>query len=454
MPKPKLTPEERKRLRLEKKAEKKKQALLKKRQQKFDHLEREVKYGNLTIKRHEKNWRSMLIKIAIPRMREDLEFAWHNFERVIDAKDFTISLLMDELKDAEEQYMCNLRNHVENIDKLIEMFRDRLEELNENNTRELEALQADAEKEAENIRLSSTDGENYLKTMLYSLELVRKNQEKKVRGELLSRIDEEGTKYSDIIQRMRGGLENGLIRMWNTTEAFLEEYKTRTARRNRDYLSLKEQDDSMQTVLKEQLNKIRHFYQLIKKLKENHGTLEKDRNNTIADLSDEKQFFCGAYATLKQHLIEDIATDQKNIFLLTTKSTESVSTLKKVKKKGELILTLSAISRKMETEKEKISSFPIPPTAKQGGKSTADLITTDSMNEELNLFWCKVAQADALRYSINEERIFLQRQNKILKAKIHKYCQCLDCPVLPPISEKKNVNVVDANRFMEKYTKY
>lgn len=62
-------------------------------------------------------------------MRNDLEFAWHSFERVIDCKDFTISLLMDELKFAERQYSMNFKNHLENIDKFIDMYHERLEEL-------------------------------------------------------------------------------------------------------------------------------------------------------------------------------------------------------------------------------------------------------------------------------------------------------------------------------------
>lgn len=454
MPKPKLTPEERKRLRQEKKAEKKRLAALKKKQQKFDHLEREVKYSGLTLRRHEKNWRRMLIKIAMPRMREDLEFAWHNFERVIDSKDFTISLLMDELNDAEEQYLFNLRSHIENIDRLIQMFRDRLQEFKENNECELEELQKDAEKEAEDIRLSAADGENYLKTMLYTLELARKKQEKRVRGELLSRIDEEDTKYADIIHRMRGGLEVGLARMWNNTQAFIKEYNARTARRNKEYLDLKQQDDSVQSVLQGQLQKIRNFYQLIKKLKDCYTKMYKDRNITISDLTDEKLFFSNAFSVFKNRLAADNATDKQNLILLTTKSKEAAAILSELKKKGEWILTLAAVCRKMETEKEKIMSFPVPPTVKQSGKSVTDLRALEYVSDDLNLFWCKVAQADALRYSINEERVFLQQQNKILKAKIHRYCQCLDCPVHPPVVKTKNVNVVDANHFMQKYTKY
>lgn len=124
-----LSPEERRELKKQKKIERKLRIAEKKKQIKRDHLEREVKYGRLTVQKYEKNWREMLIKVALPRMRDELEFAWHNFERVVDCKDFTISLLMDEIKDAEEQYMYNFRAHSENLEKLLWLFHDRLEEL-------------------------------------------------------------------------------------------------------------------------------------------------------------------------------------------------------------------------------------------------------------------------------------------------------------------------------------
>ncbi|CAH1967116.1 unnamed protein product [Acanthoscelides obtectus] len=136
-----VTPEEKKALKAEKKAEKKRKATEKKKQLKRDVLTRELKYSAVTYQRHEKEWRQLLIEKALPGMRDDLEFAWNNFERVIDCKDFTISLLMDEIRDAEQQYMLNYKNHVEHIDKLIDMFRERLEELAADNEHQLTKLQ-------------------------------------------------------------------------------------------------------------------------------------------------------------------------------------------------------------------------------------------------------------------------------------------------------------------------
>lgn len=125
----KLTPEEK----AEKKAQKKKQALEKKRQLKRDVLDRELRLADITLERHEQNWKEMLLKVALPRMKEELEFAWHNFERVIDSKDFQISLLMDELRLSGEQYMLNFKNHIENLEKLIKMFYNRLQEFKRDN---------------------------------------------------------------------------------------------------------------------------------------------------------------------------------------------------------------------------------------------------------------------------------------------------------------------------------
>lgn len=62
-------------------------------------------------------------------MRDDLEFAWHNFERIVDCKDFTISLLLEELRYAERQYSMNFKNHLENIDIFIDIYQERLEEI-------------------------------------------------------------------------------------------------------------------------------------------------------------------------------------------------------------------------------------------------------------------------------------------------------------------------------------
>lgn len=425
---PKLTPEEKKLLRAQKKAEKKRKAVERARQIKFDHLGREIKYGNLNIVRYEKKWKELLLRISIPHMRNELEYAWHNFERLIDTKDFTISLLMDEIRDAEEQYLLNLRQHNENIDRLIRMFHDKLQEMREDNHKHIQQLQSLATAEANAIKAIAADDENYLKTMLYGLEMESKAQAKQVRGEYLSKIDEEEKKAADMIQTLRSGLERKLEQLWNNTQQFIQEHEKRTSSRQKEYLTMKQQDDALQVILQQQLIKIKRFYDVIKNLRQRYTEVEKEQKNVIDDLILEKSYFNNIFFTLKHRLENDTAVDKKHLVLLTTKSNDVVKVLGDYKTKGKWILTLSAVFRKLETVWEKILPYPAPPTIKHTAKSTADLTANAEFdNDELYFFWHRVGQADATRYSMLEARELLIQENDMLRKKIHRFCQCLDC---------------------------
>lgn len=457
--KPKLTPEEKKALKAQKAAEKKRLAELKRRQLRHDHLSREIQFGELTRKRYEKKWKEMLVKISLPRMRSDLQFAWHNFERIIDSKDFTISLLMDEIKAAEEQYMLNLRCHSENIDSLITRFRDRLTELRQDSEGQIEAMRASAEEEIEEIKETAAQSEDYLKTMLFGLEMAKKEQEKLVRGDYLSKIDEETSKYGDIIQHLRAGLERTFTKLWDDEKDFLKNYTAQTEERRKAYIMLSQQDANLQKICYEQHMKLQNMQECIKKLKQQYADLQEAEGQKISDLMQERQYFADAFWTLRTRLAADRALDGTNLQILAVESNEATTFLEKTLKKGERLLELAAVCRKLETQEEKILPFPL--------RSSTDILAAHSdikideykNTSDLYLFWRRVAQTDAVRHSINEEREFLKRENKILKMKIHGYCQCIECPIEETCSNKpkrpgENINVVDGYHFQRGYNKH
>ncbi|KAJ8938791.1 hypothetical protein NQ314_011327 [Rhamnusium bicolor] len=419
--KPPLTPEEKKALKAEKKAEKKRLLIEKKKQLKRDVLGRELKYGDITIKRHAKDWRQMLIKIALPKMKEDLEFAWHNFERVIDCKNFIISLLKDEIRDAEEQYMMNVRNHIEHVEKLIDMFHVRLEELQQDNDTQLMKLQHKSEEEAEEIKLTAGEEETYLKTMVYMLEVARKEQKQNVRADYYSKLEEEETKYNQIVQRLRAILEKELQNVWKNTMRFLDTYNSQIKERKKEHNELKTQDDSLQILLCTQIEKIRKVLDYLKTLKQKY-------NDSQKLLGKKKDF------------------DQ--IVILTVNYNGTIEHLEKLKEKGEHILHVAAVCRKLETQEEKITPFPLCPI-----KDLTNMDETKEYVESLDLFWQRVAQVDASRYAINEEREFLKTENEILKMKLHQYCQCVSCPSTGNSLKRSGKYITEGVFEQQKYDK-
>lgn len=52
------------------------------------HLMREIELGTLNTMRYRMLWREMMMRIKIPRITEDVEIAWHNFDRALDIKDY------------------------------------------------------------------------------------------------------------------------------------------------------------------------------------------------------------------------------------------------------------------------------------------------------------------------------------------------------------------------------
>lgn len=53
-----------------------------------ERIMREIELGALNTKRYRTLWREMMMRIKMPRIAEDVEVAWRNFDRALDIKDY------------------------------------------------------------------------------------------------------------------------------------------------------------------------------------------------------------------------------------------------------------------------------------------------------------------------------------------------------------------------------
>ncbi|KAL1488423.1 hypothetical protein ABEB36_014896 [Hypothenemus hampei] len=450
---PKLTPEEKKALRVTKKAEKKKKQIEKKKQVKRDLLERELKYGALTLKRHERDWRQMLIDLTIPEMLKDLEFAWHNFERVVDSKDFIIGLLLDELDQANQQYFLNLKTHSEHIDQLIQMFSDRVNELQMDFQKQTEDLQGEHEKLVEQFTDSASDKEKYLKTILYILQMEMKEVKRTRHSDYFSKLEEQDSKQHQLIQRMKGILEQVHLQLWMDTMHFLDDYKNRIKQRKKQHNKLKTEDDKLQILINQQMEHIRKAYNTIRSLKLKKSELEKFLGRRLADLQSEFDFFTYALNTLRSNLSKDCQLDFRKLNCLTMNYNNVITHLENLEVTGKHILHVGIVCRKLETLEEKILPFP---NNFINEMSKSSLGKFKDYADVLDLFWQRVGNVDATRYSINEEREFLITENEILKRRLHDYCQCMKCPNFDPFKTKAKpcATITEGTSELKKYLKH
>ncbi|XP_068911882.1 dynein regulatory complex subunit 2-like [Tenebrio molitor] len=451
-----LSPEQRSELKKQKKLERKLRKAEKKKQLKRDHLAREVKYGQLTIQRYEKDWRAMLIKVALPRMRQELEFAWHNFERVVDCKDFTISLLMDELRDAEEQYMHNFRAHSENIDKLMGIYLDRLDELKLDYESEVALMEERCENELQDMKDVSNENLDYLKTMLYKLELDRKEHNRLKKGEYFSRLDEVDVKNQLLLQKLKAALETKYQNMFDEMKRFIKNYRKRIRDRKKEHNMLKEADDAIQELIAHQFKQIKRLYDIIRQLRQKYIDMKQTEGSKLLDLQAERQYFSYSFLTLRIKLENDKKDDFNKLVRLSECCAKAFDYLESLNKKGEMILTMAVVCRKLETKKEKILPFPLTntlfPDITDLERDSIDDI--EGVRPEMELFWQRLGQAFGVHYTLSREKKFLNEENELLIDTHNEYCERLLYPPIRPYTQTVAIPVTDGNFEIKKYSKF
>lgn len=428
MPKIKLTPQEKKELKRQRKEEKKRQAAIKKRQLKIDYLEREIKYGQLTLDKHEKEWKTMLVKISNENIRKELDYAWHNFERTIDTKDFHINLLMDEIKDAEEQYINRIRGHVEDIDKLLNIFKDRTLELKMDYEKEVNNMIREAKDINDKLNVNFKDSEHYFKMMIAGLQDARDRFIQNTMGDYIARLNEEDERYNDITALMRTILQLKLEAVWGEINKFIETEEKRIKGRLEGHRAYDEADKQMHVLINGQKFKIRKSQFELKKLKQRYDDMVHNETIRGSELLKERKYYVDRFYTLKNQLRQETEDDDENLMLLSIQSNSIIDYLKMIEKKGANILTISSVCSKYETEKEKVLPFPkIEPASvtyyMEDIKKKFEFNFVDLQN-----FWQRVGQADVVRNNMQEEVVCLEKQNKLLKERIHDYCKCFNCP--------------------------
>lgn len=57
-----------------------------------ERLKREIQLGSQNAIRLQQSWREIMMKIKMPNIKENIQNAWHTFNRVLDFKDYRHNL--------------------------------------------------------------------------------------------------------------------------------------------------------------------------------------------------------------------------------------------------------------------------------------------------------------------------------------------------------------------------
>ncbi|KAL1494121.1 hypothetical protein ABEB36_009770 [Hypothenemus hampei] len=130
-------------------------------------IKKEDTFARLNMSKINQNWHQIMRKIKVNEMKLEVEQLKKWMEHTIEQKNLKIAKLMNELEEAEEQYLNNFYSHSTHLDTIIRNQHDNIEKLQIQYQEELNNLMFQAKIERNGIEKRAKNEESYLKTLIY-----------------------------------------------------------------------------------------------------------------------------------------------------------------------------------------------------------------------------------------------------------------------------------------------
>ncbi|XP_061395331.1 dynein regulatory complex subunit 2, partial [Musca vetustissima] len=421
------------------KAEKKEQKL--KAQMEFrklemiDHLKRELALSKKTSLRNQKMWMDMCREIKLVQMKEELRSWEVKTNRVLTQKDEKIALILKEINETEEMHQRNFGNQMKTMDYLEAIFKlfqnvtrlhyeDQAREIlhdffneTEESKKIVNAYQANCENilHATNLTTSQTLQEDF------EIYLDKRN-------DLVNNEIEKRYNLRDSVAKKMEKLHKQLLEFLEALHnASLDPHKDLKVR------TLMERQRTFVSESKKLNDTESQFTRQNEELQGELRRVEAEAELKIKELKLEQKYFTDLRKDIESRMHADGLQMHEKLKILTTECYGILKSYQQLQKYGELLLSLAANCRKLQTESEKVvpwgdfretesDNFPQEDFTLQ----TVDLqshvdINEGDLKQQIELmrnFWQRQAIAEAQAILLEKQKHELLHENAIYIEKI------------------------------------
>lgn len=405
-----LSPEEKKARKAEKKAKKLREAEELRIKIRKDELAREVRTSQLNVEEHMKRWYMTNYSARFPFIKQEMEVAWHMFEHCLDVKEFVVAELMNRMDEARIQEAMTWQDFALKMDSIISDFEKRVSIANsEYQDQHLNLLaKARGNRLAEDV--SQVQLEEYLKTVLYIMEQQFTESNTIAQGEYMTRREEEGKKGQHATELLSGALEKNLHSTVTELRQTLTDYRESTDSRRKKMEASQLRDEYFMNMIKRQDIKMNKLYDELSNL-QGQVSAKYETRMVLEDLKKDREETYTEYMEVRARLTREANQDEANLLTLTCESNRVIKDLERILEKGEKILRLAALCRRLETQEEKVLPFGIP-------VDIPDSNNEGNVSEPFALFWRRFANANLIKNKLEPTLDKLKEENEDLKEQL------------------------------------
>ncbi|XP_072423194.1 dynein regulatory complex subunit 2 [Chiloscyllium punctatum] len=382
-----------------------------------------------TLKLNEK-WRTVMREAKAAELRKDIEILSQTFERIVDRKDGVIRALTKDLEEAEEQYATALRNHIQNVDKLVDLQRSRLTIIENEFEAELASLKEEFDAERKQMIVQHEQEMTNLEDIMYAMDQIFGEVANEARQEFNSTRDDLKNKSLEEKHSLRVNLEGLVEDLWLQFQHALKNYIDSTEDRKIAFETLKARDEKSAKEIEMQMRKLQKMQDTIATLKVKIAVNSQKCEAQNKKLRDEKE-------TIKQHFLMQKsqmnylrACEHERLVKLTVESNAAIKTLKDICDKGEHVLKMAEMCRKLETEEEKVLPFYASSLTPEEEKKVEHLMMVKPCEElaeammdyvTLEQFWKRYNKVQLDQIVLQKEKHTLLQENRRLRQLLKQY---------------------------------
>lgn len=320
-------------------------------------MEDEAKISRVNSLKILNQWRKIMRLAKAEALKKDIEILSQNHERDVDRKDAILQMLDRDLEEAEDQYQMALRTHLINIDALIKLHDSRLYALERHFQKELQTLQDDFAAEKDVMLGKFSREKRELGAIIEAIETEEDGRNNEAKHAFEQLREEIRNRNLEEINMLRISLDAQIEELEQHFETAHLNYLSQTAQRTHDFKNLTRLDQKLSADIEKKKKKIDNLQTTIQHWRAKMRQLSRETEERNRLLLAEKHSIQKHYQQLKQRIKIYRTTQNQRLLHLSQSANSCKKVLNDKLDFARKVLSLSELSRRMETLMEQILPF-------------------------------------------------------------------------------------------------
>ncbi|KAI5109153.1 coiled-coil domain-containing protein 65 [Silurus meridionalis] len=382
-----------------------------------DKLQKEERNSKVNLHKLNQLWRVNLRQTRAAELRNDFAILSQTFERVVDCKDNVIKLLVCDLNEAEQQSALAHRSHLQCVDRLLDVQKSRIATIESHWNTSIKELSTECNTDREHILNQHQQDIEYLEAGTFAIEQHYTEIESEARQDYQSSRDDIKNRDIEEKHTLRIQMEGKVDKLWQQFQEEQQKYTEATEDRQIAFNSLRATDQLNAQEADLQMRHMQKLQATINALRSHLSCSQREYEASANDLRLECEDVGEKVQQLRAKLSSAQAADRTQLANHTMYSNNTIKKLQDIIGKGEMLLRVADVCRKLETEHEKVLPFYTSSlTAEELSQEKAHAM--EAMSEELAQTMMDYTDLEKFwqRYNkVRLERLCLEREKKVLR---------------------------------------